>query len=322
MLQEKVNFEEAKRSALAHVKMNGPILPSQVASHIRIPLLFASALLSQLISEKAVRVSNLKVGGSPLYYVEGQETKLENFLNYLPSVEKDAVEKLKKEKILAEDNIRLVEKVALRNLKDFAVPLAIKIGERQKLFWKWYSLSQKDALEILEQFIRVYEKAEKVEDVQAVKEAAPSVEEKELGVTEKVEIKEDREEAKREVEGVEGVEEKRKDREKEKIKKARDFESHIKRYFEANKIKALEESIIKKDKEIEFILEVSSALGKINFFAIAKNKRNVSVTDITMAYHRGQEKRMPVIFLSPAKLNKKNEEKAKELGITFKALEL
>lgn len=298
MLQEKINFEEAKNKALDFVRAIGPAMPTQVAKEIKIPPLFASALLSQLISEKSMKVSHLKIGGTPLYYIEGQKEKLLNFTNHLPNIEKEICERLQKEGIIADESVRLAEKVALRNIKDFSVPLSVKVGERKKIFWKWFELSQEDSLSKIEKLLRVYERKPIKEGVKEVRE----------------EIKEGeaKEEEAREITKEEG----------DKPKPAKiDFSEKIKEFLAYNKVKILEENVIRRNGEIEFMLQLNSSLGKMTFFAIAKNKKVLTPADLTLAYYRSQEKKLPLILLNSGRFTKKAEERAGELGITLKSLE-
>ena len=72
------------------VKKNGPVLPSQVATTINTNILFASAILSELTDKKKVKITNLKRGGSPFYYVPGQEDKLMDLAQYLSGKPKEA----------------------------------------------------------------------------------------------------------------------------------------------------------------------------------------------------------------------------------------
>ncbi|OYT41950.1 hypothetical protein B6U80_00140 [Candidatus Pacearchaeota archaeon ex4484_26] len=303
MFQEKINFEEAKNKALEFVKKKGPSMPTQVAKEIGIPPLFAAALLSQLISEKAVKVSHLKVGGSPLYYAETDKEKLVNFINYLPNVEKDVCEKLKNKGVIADENMPLAEKVALRNIKDFSVPLSVKIGERKKLFWRWFSFPQENALELINKYLKIREKDTGIK----------------TEISEKGEVKLKKEE--------EGEKKERKEKEAVKEKRVRiikpkiNFLVELKKFLETNKVKVLEENIIRRDREVEFVLQLDSSLGKINFFAIAKNKKVITPGDLTLAYYKSQEKKLPLIFLCTGRFSKKTEEKAHELGVTLKSLE-
>ena len=74
----------------------GPQLPIQIAKEIGMSSLFISAFLSELTNEKRIKVSHIKVGGSPLYFLDEQEKQLENFYKFLHPKEAEAfIEKLK-----------------------------------------------------------------------------------------------------------------------------------------------------------------------------------------------------------------------------------
>lgn len=127
------------------LKTTGPTLPAKVAKHIGTEILIASAYLSDLAAQKKVKISVLKVGGSPLYYLSGQESRLYQFVqgNANPK-DIEVLERLKKESIFREKSLDLLSKVALRSLKDFAVPLHVTIDGNTELFWKWHLLSDEE----------------------------------------------------------------------------------------------------------------------------------------------------------------------------------
>ena len=135
---------------LVFLKDNGPSLPTRVAKYIKTDTLIASAHLSDLSSRKKLKISSLKVGGSPLYYLEGQEEMLFNFVqdNVNP---KDFIvlERLKSEGILRENELDLLSKVAVRNLRDFAIPLQVRSSSIVEFFWKWHLLSSDEASKII-----------------------------------------------------------------------------------------------------------------------------------------------------------------------------
>ncbi|MBU2497134.1 MAG: hypothetical protein KJ767_03690 [Nanoarchaeota archaeon] len=326
MAEEKINFEEAKNKALEFIRRRGPSMPSQVAKEINIPPLFASALLSQLISEKLLKASSLKIGGSPLYYPEGEKSRLLDFMNHLPSIEKQTCEKLKREGILIDEKLELAEKVALRNTKDFSIPLSVKVGEEKKLLWKWFSLSQEEATRAVEKLLTVSQKPR--EDIGIIQDKIQ--EKKEIGLEKAIEIQKAEIQEIKESERPEITEEKvrekkpvikeRKVREKERRIKI-DFIPELKKFLDENKVEILEENVIRKDREVELVLQLVSSLGKINFFAIAKNKKVINPGDLTLAYYKSQEKKLPLIFLTTGKFSKKTEERASELGITIKSME-
>ena len=85
-----MDVEEKKRKITGIIQQRGPSLPIHVARGTELNTLFASAILSEMVSSRILRVSSLKVGSSPLYYLPGQEEMLDNFFAYLPSKEKDA----------------------------------------------------------------------------------------------------------------------------------------------------------------------------------------------------------------------------------------
>tara|TARA_Y100000310_G_scaffold153901_1_gene153460 strand:+ start:24147 stop:25241 length:1095 start_codon:yes stop_codon:yes gene_type:complete len=127
---------------LQFLQHTGPTLPAKVAKNIGSNILIASAHLSDLASQGKVRISSLKIGGSPLYYLPGQEAKIYPFAagNINPK-DLRVLEKLKQQKVLREENLDVLSKLALRNLKDFAVPIHVTVGGRKQLFWRFHTLT-------------------------------------------------------------------------------------------------------------------------------------------------------------------------------------
>ena len=72
-----------KETIISTNQSKGPSLPVQVAREANLSLLFASAYLSELYNEQKIKMSQMKVCSSPLYYIQGQEAMLENFIQYL-----------------------------------------------------------------------------------------------------------------------------------------------------------------------------------------------------------------------------------------------
>ena len=76
------------------VATKGPIIPIQIVKEIGGNTMFAGAILSQLSEKKRVFVSSIKVGGSPLYYIKGQESRLQDYVKYLNEKDRKTFEKL------------------------------------------------------------------------------------------------------------------------------------------------------------------------------------------------------------------------------------
>ena len=105
---------DTREKIMSILKTRGPSLPVHVAKETSLSMLFASAFLSELLSEKRIKISNMRVGNSPIYFIPGQEPKIENFSQHLKSREKDAFILLKEKKFLKDKNQEPAIRIALR----------------------------------------------------------------------------------------------------------------------------------------------------------------------------------------------------------------
>lgn len=127
---------EIRNKILSTLRSRGPSLPVHIAKATELSMLFASAFLSELLSEKKIKISNMKVGSSPIYFLPGQEHSLENFSQYLTSKEKEAFILLKEKNILEDKNQEPAIRIALRAIKDFAIPFKTN----EKIFWRYFKV--------------------------------------------------------------------------------------------------------------------------------------------------------------------------------------
>jgi len=128
------NAAEIKQRILYYLKVNGPSLPITIARDIKSNTIFSSAFLSELFNEKAIKMSYLRIGSSPLYFLTGQEFMLENFAHHLKGKEKEAFNLLKDKKFLSDSVQSPPIRVALHSLRDFALPF--KNGE--EIIWRYF----------------------------------------------------------------------------------------------------------------------------------------------------------------------------------------
>src|SRR3989344_634457 len=154
---------ETNERILAIVKEKGPLLPVHVSKEINDSILMTSARLSELLSSKHIKISNIKVGGSPLYYYLGQESKLQNFANNLSDKPKKAYELLKQNKILRDSEQEPAIRVALREIKDFAVPLQVNYENKAEIFWRWYLTDNNEAESLIREILTKQETVPKKE---------------------------------------------------------------------------------------------------------------------------------------------------------------
>lgn len=135
----------SKERILHLIRTKGPVIPANISKEIGQNLMMTGAVLAELSSKKEVKVSNLKVGSSPLYYIEGQEGRLQDFSNRLGPHEKVAYNQLREGKILRDRELDVRVRVALRLIKDFAIPLQVTFNQKDEIFWKWYLLANEEA---------------------------------------------------------------------------------------------------------------------------------------------------------------------------------
>jgi len=296
---------EAGERILTIVKEKGPILPVLIARETNESILMASARLSELLTSKQIKISNLKVGGSPLYYFHGQENKLQNFIDNLNEMEKRAYHFLLQNHVLRDSTQEPAIRVALRQIKDFAVPLQVNYKNKIELFWRWYLIDNKEAeipiKDILSKKEEVLnEKISKKPDVKLFKE------------TQKQEIKK------------EIPEELRKDETKKsnKIVDKNLFLKEVYNFFNKSKISIIEAYHTKRSYEIDFIIEIQTSIGNIKYFCRSKNKKKTNEADISSAVIQSQSKNLPLLFLTNGILTKKAREMFKNefKNITFKKI--
>tara|TARA_Y100000310_G_C20679775_1_gene815209 strand:+ start:1010 stop:1891 length:882 start_codon:yes stop_codon:yes gene_type:complete len=269
------------------LKEKGPSLPIQIAKQLGISSLFISAYLSELAGEKRIKISHLKVGGSPLYFIEEQAEQLEKFYKYLHPKEAEAFLLLKKKKILKDDEQKPPIRVALRSIRDFA----IGFKKDDEIFWRYFSIPESE--------INDYLKPKKQKVVKEVKK--PQVKEpttKQTQITKKPKKSSD-------FENPLVI--------KEKPKKQKAKSEFIQKTIEilSSKFVILEEKNYKA-KEYNCILQIKSELGPINFLVQAKDKKKISETDLKKLLSEAQKIPLSALFIHTGELSKKAKEFAQE----------
>ncbi len=270
---------DTKETILQFMKEKGPVIPIDISNHINTNTLIASAHLSELSSNGKVKISNVKFGGTPLYYLPGQESQLQNFADNLHEKEKKAYDLLSQKKVLKDNELEPVVRVALRAIKDYAVPLQVNFKGNSEIFWRWYLLTNKEAEELIKPVIKLKPPEPTKETQQRI------MPEKQIPVK-KIEKPTPK-----------------------PIKKPDNnlFISNISNYFNRNKINILSKEIIRKT-EIDFIIQVPSAVGNLEYYCKAKNKKRINDSDLASAFAQGQLRKLPVMIITTGELTKRARE--------------
>jgi len=295
------------------LKRRGPSLPVHIAKEINLSMLFTSAFLSELYSDRKIKISSMKVGGSPVYFVPGHEYQLEKYSQYLGSKEREAFELLRKEKVLKDSEQQPAIRVALRALRDFAIPFK----NNNDIFWRYLSVSEQEVIQLFEKPKKREEKIEKEVETKPPIIQQP-LKEKEIEVKTQVaklseeqpKITSQKKEAISPKPLITSVQPKPlitiKPTPEKKPKPKSLFILKILRFLEAKDIELLEEISFKK-KEFEGLARINSDLGKIELYVIAKDKKKVTENDLTMAVQKSQSNRKMILLISNGNLDKKAE---------------
>ncbi len=324
---------DQREKIISFIKIRGPCLPVHISQHLKIDSLLASAMLAELLSDKRLKLSNLRVGNSPLYYLVGQEFQIENFYQYLPNKEKEAFEILKDKGVLKDADQLPAIRVALRSIKDFA----FTFQHNNELYWRFIKINEGNALELIQNTLTTQikpvqmeipivrkilpEHIERVRELPVAKSIQPIQKAVEMIIPESIFTKEEPKKAslilERKVQ--ENV---LKSTKSKKEKDKSEFVSKVYEFFENNSLKLVKEISAKK-KEFTGIINVENNGKFDSYLCIAKEKKSVSDKDLMKQLQVGQKENLPVLFISNGDASKKAVEWLDYLGnvIIYRKLE-
>ena len=330
------NIVDKKTIVVESIKREGPSLPNAVSKQVSLSLLFTSALLSEMVADKTLKISYLKIGGSPLYYLAGQEDKLEKFINYLNAQEKESFELIKERRIIQEEVLDPVHRVAMKSIKDFASPLTVYADGKQRTFWRLYAVPIEEAQKIIEGLIDVekngYKKEEikpkEEEKIEQVKQEVKEIVEKktrmrkpksiEPSTGQLIEVQPQQlqvQQAQMPVQEGQLQVQQQTIQQITKPKKANpkleQLKEKVKQWLHNKHIELLQEN---EDEEALFIVFTPSTVGNLKFLIVVNEKKKISEADLSIAYQKGVQYKMPVMFLVKGELNKKAQEYLNNMG--------
>lgn len=279
-----------KNKMLFFLSQRGPSLPVHLATEIGLSILFTSAFLSELLSEKRIKISNMRVGNSPVYFLQGQEISLEKFSQYLKSKEKDAFLLLKEKKFLKDIEQEPAIRVALRAIKDFAIPFQ----KNEEIFWRYFTASETE--------LNIKQSPEQKLVQEPIIQKIP-IEKKSQNIN-----LFEKDQNKKIV--------------KNKSKKEKSvFAYNVLDFLNENNLH-LQEEIDFKKREYNAKIQVDSDLGKIDFLLQAKDKKKISTDDLMDLIKKAKSRNLPALFLYTGELNKKAKEYALEYSQILKLKQL
>ncbi len=285
--------EEIKRKIISFIQERGPSLPIQIANSAGLSMLFASAFLSELLTEQKIKMTHMRVGSSPVYYIPGQEEGLEKYSTYLKSKEKEAYDLIRQGQFLIDEEQLPAIRVALRAIKDFAIPL-----ETQEGVWRYF-LTDKNG------FAKNENKTPAIEEKQLDTSTDSNPEDKETKENDSLSSVKEFEEVQVNS-GLTEIKTLGLDEVKDSSS-LENFEVKLKEKLNALKIKILEETQVKK-KEFYGLGRMETNLGELEVLIIAKDKKTVNDKDLEKIFEQVAEQKKLAIFLCTGEISKKTKE--------------
>lgn len=333
------------RDRIVELSKTSPLQPTSLSKLLSTNSLFASAMLSEMTGKGLLKVSNLKVGSSPLYYATDHPEHLLNFIVYLNEKERRIAELLKEKGVLRDSSLDPLQRVCVRSIKDFAKQLDVSMSDAKEVFWKWFLLPEDQTNAVIQQLLDPSAQPEKKVETPAPVSApvrapspAPSpvpqaivpepqkvVEPKKIEVPVSpvsAEPKIKKQSPKPSVQqNIPPVAEVREEIRPILVDNGDLFLKRVRSFFERNKIVIRELTTVKKKSEFDIVIDVPSPLGVLTYFCKAKNGKRISNSDLSNAYVQGQLKKLPIVFLSPGELAKPAKVFMKDLkGLTVSRL--
>lgn len=317
----------SKESVLAALQTRGPSIPIHIKKVIGEGDTFTiGALLSELTAGGKVKVSNVKRGGSPYYYVPEHASRLVECIEDLGEKDRRAARLLQERKILRDKNQDPLLRVCLRNIKDYSRPLEVKTKEGTELFWKWYLTPQEEAITKIREALGMPqnppaqqvkpEEAQpvKVQDTKAAEAEKPSeVQQEQHQEPTPTSAPTPVANTPRQENLTAEEQEKPKPQAAATLLKEIDdsgdsFLRQLLEYFAEKHIQIITKDVVRKNGEVDLEISVPTAVGRVDYYCKAKNKKKSNDGDLASAYVQGSLKKLPIIYLTTGEVTKKAKE--------------
>lgn len=309
MAIEIVTTDEVLRA----LQTRGPALPLELRKVIgKGDSITIGATISQLIKHGKIKVTDVKKGGSPFYYLPGQEPKLELIANNLNEKDLQTYNLLKEKKVLRDKTQEPITRVGLRQIKDYSRLFTVTVNGEKEIFWRYYLVSEQEAIQILKERFAPKKEAVKTESKKEENIEQPTEREQKKTESQKSEKQEGSpqspsrssqhtEKQKSLDDSYETLLEKTED----------DFLNQINKFFKENNISVHKADQIRKGSEYEFIISMQTPMGTAEYYCKAKSKKKSTDGDLSQAYLQGQTRRLPTVYLTTGVVAKKSMEKLK-----------
>ena len=316
-----------KNQVLELVCAKGYVVPSDLIRQFHVDTFIMGAVLSDLVHDKKLAVSSVKIGGSPVYYPLDQKEKLVELSRYLNEKDRQTFAILQEQKVLLDEQQTPLIRVSLRNIKDYAKPIEVTANGVTHLFWKWYLASEQEVHALLKEILIPLHAARAAPLPASVAPVVPQVSVAPIVaapsspptpldpvVAEKKKVKKIL--AKQEMPKQDPLQNAPLISEHflgqqmltKQLPLDDAFAQEVSQFFTKKGMRLTDFTILKKG-EIDCLVEIPSPIGSILYFCKAKNKKKCSEGEVATAFVAAQLKKLPAMLLTPGELPKKVQQK-------------
>ncbi|MGM5481431.1 MAG: hypothetical protein ACQESE_03395 [Nanobdellota archaeon] len=322
-----------KNDIITLLKQKGPLVPTEIKSKVGGDTIIVGAILSEQTSKGVIKISHMKRGASPFYYLPGQEAQLEKHKELLDPKDQQTLDMLRERKVLQDASLELFHRVSLRRLKDFAKELNVNTIYGELLFWRYHLTREQEALDILEK--RYGNREEKT-----TKATAPENDTVKEHQSQQTQQEDNSQQARTDNAKSRHSDTEESDQESVTTSQSttaqakpishRDtrrpshsnnadtqqelsgqefeqtaFYQKAMNYFSNKNIKVLSQAQAAKNREYDFTILVGTDVGELKMFARAKSKKKLNEGDVAPALLKAKTKELPCLFLTDGEFTKK-----------------
>lgn len=303
-----------KDKIITILRQRGPLVPNDLKKALKVDSMILGAVLSELNSRGQVKITKLKKGASPFYYLPGQEKLLERLTEFLNPKDQNTVRLLQEQKVIQESAQEMFVRVSIRNIPDFVREFMVQTSRGPYRFWRYYLISEAEAMKILRDKFAPKKETSKEESLKEDTKKAP------IETTTKTKLTKEKQEEKifetkpKELPIQKKTLPKQKTLETEKqqalqispsLEKTPFYEKII-NYFKENDIVLLFEEQLSKDREYSFVVKIPSAVGYLKMYVHGRNKKKLNEGDVAPALLKAKIKDVSCLFLTNGDFTKKS----------------
>jgi hypothetical protein len=300
------------QQVLEVVQRQGPTIPNSIKQALgESDATMINVYLSQLKEQGKISFTNLQLGTSMFSYTPDQVDKLETLIKHLNDKDQRTANLLKEKKILRASEQDPLVRVSLQEIKDFAKPIKVTTKQGEEIFYRYYKVSLEEAQTIIRNQLSPQtepEQTPETETKQEVQEQKPQPKQEEPKPLEPQKISEEKPKP------VQKPEQQTSLSTPEKIESK--FGQQVEAYCKKNNIAIKHYEEIRKDSDIELVLEVPTAVGTITFFAKARSKKSSNDGDLAAAILKAKTYNLPALYLTTGNVTNKALEQPELQDIT------